>query len=185
MRKRAILVLAMSSLLLFAPPSLATVTPDTGPPADESVTINGRTYDASDGLHYFYGETVVGASESQQVATTLASLPGSGESSAPNSHYQWWGTSFVGNYEQFEFRYTGTARANANVYAGLRVIQTCFRYSRASIGIITTQCANAAYSSGAWRYAQVQKSIYDDPRPGSAFTTKQSYWATGVDPQIN
>lgn len=65
------------------------------------------------------------------------------------------------------FGYDGKAKAAANVYNGLRIVQVCFWYTRAGEGTIGTKmCSNAGGTCSYWAPGpEVTESVWDSMDP--------------------
>lgn len=175
---RTIAPASLLALLLIgvASPAMAASSHQDVPDPNGHVVINGKVYGPEQGL------TI----ESGTFALRRAAA-GSGSvspMSVPTEFGVYWGYSYVRTYEQQQLRYTGTAFAKGDVYAGQRTIEDCFRYTRGG-STLSYHCADAVYSGGAWQSGIAQATVWDSLVPGVANQTQFSYSRYAVDPNIN
>jgi len=136
-------IVIMLACVAPAPAAIADPIVDPG-----TVTIDGRTFGARDGLVVEVGQTPVGPM------------------TRGTTEY-WRGTSYAKNTETLQFKYTGRARAMANIYDGQRVIQAKFKYSRDGSDLTSWVTSNAAPRSPcSWAAgSEASKSINDTVNP--------------------
>ncbi len=61
-----------------------------------------------------------------------------------------WGASYATSAEVAWLYYVGKAKAAANVYQNLRIVQVCIWYSRGDSAVSSTACSNAVSDPGFW-----------------------------------
>ncbi len=144
----AITTIAVASAVALAPPAMAD---------PKTTTIDGRTYGPEDGLVIETGE--VPAHSLTRATTTFTK-----------------GTSYVSNTETLQLKYTGRARAMANIYNDQRVIAAKFRYTRDGVDLTGWVTSNAkAGQPCSWQAGpEVSKSVNDSLNP-NAPKTKFNY----------
>lgn len=87
-------------------------------------------------------------------------------------------------YEQQQYRYTGTADAEGDVYQAKRTIEVCFRFYRGD-ATLSRRCADAFFDGGRWQASRVEDTVWDSLLPGASHTTKMSYSRYAINPGIN
>ena len=83
-----------------------------------------------------------------------------------------WGSSYATNTETVQLRYTGKAKANANVWGNGKVTQVCFKYTRDGENQGGDWlCSKAVWGTyGPTAGTEVQRSIIDTLNPFAAKT---------------
>lgn len=142
----------------------------------DTAVVSGREFGPEDGL-------VV---EVEQVEV----VPGSGPvgevfvDNAGIAPLATWGSSYAISTETVQLRYTGRAKAAANVYSGKRIIRVCFWYSRGTQNVSSPRCSDASVSGSTWWAGpEVSGSVWDSLDP-NAPPTIFNYSTTRIDPQI-
>jgi len=130
----------------------------------KTVVIDGREYGPKDGLKVdtFQFEIEPGSGPVGVVFEDTSNGPGS---ITPQIA---WGASYAISTEWWsQLGYDGKAKAAANVFSGLRIIQVCYWYTRAGEGIVSaTFCSNADSSTGVWRPGpEVTSAVWDSLNP--------------------
>lgn len=176
---RTVLGAAAAMLMLSATASgaAAAETAWEKPDGPDSVVIDGREFGPEDGL-------VV---EVEQFEVTPGGGP-VGEIFVDNAGgiapMATWGSSYAISTETAQLRYTGKAKAAANIYSGKRIIEVCFWYSRGTQNVSSPRCSNAKVSGSTW-YAgpEVSGSVWDslDPNAPRTIFNISTY---RIDPQI-
>lgn len=157
MIKRIVAIVLLVAGVL-AVPSAAMAKPKN---PDSVVKIDGRTFDAADGLVVQTGELPVGTA------------PAPGTVSAMSTYTPfYWGSSYVSSVHSLGWRYYGEAYAAANIYNGMRVIQTCFQYRRNGVNLTPWVCSSARSTGTAWYPGSVvNRMVYDTLDPYAPKTT--------------
>jgi hypothetical protein len=79
-----------------------------------------------------------------------------------------WGSSYAISTEWWsQLGYDGKAKAAANVYGGLRIIQVCIWYTREGAGVVGPKICSDAGSSGSYWLSgpEVRESVWDSLNP--------------------
>jgi hypothetical protein len=61
-----------------------------------------------------------------------------------------WGASYAISTEYIQLYYEGKAKAAANVYQNLRIVEVCIWYTRDSVAVSSKACSGASNSSDFW-----------------------------------
>ena len=128
-----------------------------------TAVIDGHTYGPKDGLKIVTESHEI-TPGGGQVGTTYA-LPPKGVT--PQTA---WGSSFAYSKEIVQLGYMGYAKAGANVYAGQRIVQVCFWYTRSGVQLIPNTCSSANFNGGWNQGAEVQRSVNDTLDPNAPHT---------------
>lgn len=129
-----------------------------------TVVVGGREYGPKDGLRIdtlqFELQTGSGT-----VGVVFDSTSDGAGSVSPMAA---WGSSYAISTEWWsQLGYDGKAKAAANVYNGLRIIQVCIWYTRAGEGIVGPKiCSDAGGTCSYWAPGpEVRESVWDSLNP--------------------
>ncbi|XBH21713.1 hypothetical protein V5R04_00340 [Jonesiaceae bacterium BS-20] len=132
----------------------------------ETLTIDGRTYGPEDGLITEIEQHEVGAGEAPVNVFYI-----SGSSAGGITPYATWGSSYATSTETAQLKYTGKAKAGANVFDGKRIIQVCVWYTRGGAQVGSKVCSNATPPGTAWKAGPEKTvSVWDSLNPVASKT---------------
>jgi hypothetical protein len=178
-RAAAAVVATMGLAFAGAASASANTTAPESYPTPETVTIEGREFGPVDGL-----EVVVEQFEIESGNGPVGEVFGTTPAPGTITPFATWGTSYATSTETLQLKYTGRAKAAANVYSGKRIIQVCFWYTRDSKVVAGKICSNAS-SDGGWRAGvEVSKSVWDSLVPNAPKTIFNISTAR-IDPTIH
>ncbi len=145
----------------------------------DTVIIDGREFGPEDGL-----EVVVEQFEVETGAGTVGEVFDTPLEPGTITPFATWGSSYATSTETLQLKYTGRAKAAANVYNGKRIIQVCFWYTRGTQVVASKICSNASSDSG-WRAGvEKSKSVWDSLVPNAPKTIFNISTAR-IDPNIH
>lgn len=160
-RNRVVLVAGLITLAIPTP-AFAAKPSGSGP---ATVVIDGREYGPKDGLRVdtFQVELNEGFGS---VGTTWEGMGSSGPGGiTPQAT---WGSSYAISTEWgSQLGYDGKAKAGANIWNGLRIVQVCMWYTRDGVNVSGTVCSKATTTNGLTWTAGPEKrmSVWDDLNP--------------------
>lgn len=156
MRRSPRVALSVTALFILAgamTPALG-ATPDpggtgcaiSGVRAPRTISIDGQEYGAKDGLKVDTFECVIEPG-SGEVGMVFPDTQGSGGITPMVA----WGSSYAISVEWANMLgYDGKAKADANIFAGKRIIQVCMWYTENGVKVSPVVCSNAASVGGSW-----------------------------------
>lgn len=152
---------AAASLALVATIAGAGTAYANDPDSDDppTLTIDGHTYGPEDGLQIDTESFVVSAGGGD-IGVVFEDPNDEGTAGRTS-----WGSSYAYSTEILQLGYQGYAKAGANVYSGLRIVEVCFWYTRGGVRLTPTTCSDA-YFNGGWNAgAEVQRGVDDTLDP--------------------
>jgi len=160
---------AIGAGLLVALAGAAAAYADEGP----TIVIDGREYGAAEGL----------VIDTEQFEVQPGGDPVGEYFGDPYSRATW-GASYAISEEIAWLWYRGTAKAAANVYSGLRIVQVCFWYTRNGTAISNTYCSNASTNGSSWSPGtEVAATVADTLDPNAPHTIF-NIQTSRIDPHI-
>jgi hypothetical protein len=102
----------------------------------------------------------------------------------PKLSRMYWGASYATSSEYLYYAYIGKAKAAANIYNGLRIIQVCIWYTRAGLLVSDVACSTASSDTGAWLPGNIASVVCLDSLDPNAPTTFFNVQTSRIDPNV-
>ena len=164
MKAHAIYAAVGATLLTASLGATAAQAAEPTPPIGfQTAVIAGHLYGPKDGLRIVTESHEV-TPGGGQVGTTWVTPPKGMSTQAV------WGTSFAYSKEILQLEYMAYAKAAANVFSGLRIVQVCFWYTRGGVRLIPNTCSSASFNGGWNQGAEVNRGVSDTLDPNAPQT---------------
>jgi len=166
-------VLAAGAAMLLVLTGAGAASANAKPDPTASAVIGGRHYGPKDGLvvETEQFEITPGGGPVGRVFSSSSGTITPMAASGVITPMITWGSSYAISSEFAQLRYTGIAKAAANVFNGLRIIEVCFWYSRGGTNVSSPRCSEAVSNGSAWRSGpEVSGSVWDSLNPGAPKT---------------